>query len=112
MTTPTVLPRPLPRSLVPVPYETLSGYLLSLAHRLEQRPSDLAHRLGLERWATGRTIDVGFAIMLPAGTATRFGHACNLAPGEVTDLTLARWDGLLFDTRTLGKAARTVQGNG
>ncbi|WNV77877.1 TniQ family protein [Geodermatophilus sp. DSM 44513] len=44
--------------------------------------------------------------------AGRFAHACNLTATEAVGLTLARWDGLLFDMTTPGKAARTAQGNG
>lgn len=107
-----VLPRPLPRSLAPHPSETLSGYLLNLAHRLDTRPIDLAHRVGLEHSATAGSIDTGFGVDLPEQIATAFAHACNLTAAETAGLTLARWDGLLFDSTAPAKAARTVQGNG
>ncbi len=105
-------PRPLPRSLAPQPNETLSGYLNNLAYRLDMRPIDLAHRVGLEHTTAAHSIDIRFAIALPHRVAARFAHACNLTAEEATGLTLARWDGLLFDTSAPGKAARTVQGNG
>lgn len=110
--TATALPRPLPRSLAPQHAETLSGYLLNLAHRLGDRPIDLAHRIGLERTATAGSIDTRFAVSIPDEIAARFAHACNLTADEAARLTLARWDGLLFDSSAPGKAARTVQGNG
>ncbi|RBY96714.1 hypothetical protein DQ237_08910 [Blastococcus sp. TF02-8] len=106
------LPRPLPRSLAPQHAETLSGYLLNLAHRLGDRPIDLAHRIGLEHTATAGSIDTRFAVAIPDEIAARFAHACNLTADEAARLTLARWDGLLFDSSAPGKAARTVQGNG
>ncbi|WP_281275871.1 DUF6193 family natural product biosynthesis protein [Thermomonospora umbrina] len=40
-------PRPLPRSLVPLPDETIPGYLLRLSHRLDQSPAILARATGL-----------------------------------------------------------------
>jgi len=110
--TATALPRPLPRSLAPQRGETLSGYLLNLAHRLGDRPIDLAHRIGLERTATAGSVDTRFAVAIPDEIAARFAHACNLTADEAARLTLARWDGLLFDSSAPGKAARTVQGNG
>jgi hypothetical protein len=106
------LPRPLPRSLAPQPTETLNGYLLNLAHRLGTRPIDLAHRIGLEHSATAGSIDILFGVRLPEEVAAGFAHACNLTAPEATGLTLARWDGLLFDTTAPAKAARTVQRNG
>lgn len=112
MTAPSALPRPLPRSLAPQPRETLGGYLLNLAHRLEQRPIDLAERVGLEHSATARSIDSGFAVRLPEQVAARFARACNLTSEEATGLTLARWDGLLYDSAAPAKAARTAQGTG
>ncbi|TKJ33254.1 TniQ family protein [Blastococcus sp. CCUG 61487] len=112
MTLHPALPRPLPRSLAPQPGETLSGYLLNLAHRLDARPIDLAHRTGLEHASTAGSIDTRFAVALPEEIAARFAHASNLTTDEATGLTLSRWDGLLFDSSAPGKAARTVQGNG
>lgn len=108
----TDLPRRLPRSLAPQRGETLSGYLLNLAYRLDYRPIDLAHRIGLEHTATAGSIDTRFAVALPEEVAARFAHASNLTAREAARLTLARWDGLLFDSSAPGKAARTVQGNG
>lgn len=112
MTACEALPRSLPRSLAPGTEETLSGYLLNLAHRLGARPIDLALRVGLEHTTSAASIDTAFAVALPNEVAARFAHACNLTAEETAGLTLTRWDGLLFDSNAPGKAARTVQGNG
>ena len=105
------MPRPLPRSLSPLPGEALSGYLLNLAHRLDYRPTELAQRVGLIKPA-GANIDTRFSIFLPAEVTARVAHACNLTPAEVSAMTLSRWDGLLYDASTLGKAATTLHGTG
>ncbi|MFJ2582755.1 TniQ family protein [Kitasatospora aureofaciens] len=39
--------RPLPRSLVPLPQESLAGFFLRLSHRLDVAPGDLFFRTGL-----------------------------------------------------------------
>src|SRR3954449_6198493 len=98
------LPRPLPRSLAPDTEETLSGYLLNLAHRLGTRPIDLALRVGLEHTTAAASINTAFAVTLPDEVATRFANACNLTADETARLTLTRWDGLLFDTNAPAKA--------
>ena len=90
------LPRPLPRSLAPRAEETLSGYLLNLAHRLGARPIDLALRVGLEHTTSAASIDSAFAVSLSNEVAARFAHACNLTADETAGLTLTRWDGLLL----------------
>lgn len=108
----TSLVRPMPRSLDPLPGEALAGYLSNLAYRLDVTPAELAVRTGLETSRIVVSIDTGFAVRLPDATAVNFSRACNLSDREVTDLTLARWDGLLFDSNDPGKAARTLHGNG
>ncbi|WP_326722448.1 TniQ family protein [Streptomyces sp. NBC_00243] len=40
-------PTPLPRSLIPLPGESLPGLLLRISHRLHQSPGEIARRTGL-----------------------------------------------------------------
>lgn len=102
----------LPRSLDPQRGESLTGYLLNLSHRLGLPPAELASRTGLANTSTTPSINTGYAISLPESTAACFAYACSLTVAEATALTLMRWDGLLFDSRTPAKAARTLQGSG
>lgn len=107
-----MLPRRMPRSLDPDPRESLAGYLLNLSHRLGLPPNEVAVRIGMEAALTTVSINIGYTITLPEAVATSFGHAAGLSPAEVNNLTLARWDGLLFDTAAPAKAARTLHGSG
>lgn len=77
---------PLPRSLDPLPEESLPGYLLRLAHRLDLSPARLAHITGLATYTQGARVRAMLA--LPPATATRFAHATRLTLAEVTGLTL------------------------
>jgi len=52
---------PLPRSLDPLPDESLPGYLLRLAHRLDLSPATVAMLTGL---STGKTGQVASSRML------------------------------------------------
>jgi hypothetical protein len=72
---------PLPRSLDPLPGEALPGYLLRLAHRLEQPPIRIAAITGL---TTARTVQIPgrFLLQLSAAEASRFCRACRLTPQE------------------------------
>jgi TniQ protein len=73
----------LPRSLDPLPEESLIGFLLRLSHRLDIAPGELAVVCGLEpttRLATSRLIT------LDAGGA--FAGATGLSPAEADALTL------------------------
>jgi hypothetical protein len=81
------MPRPLPRSLDPLPGEALPGYLLRLAHRLEQSPAQVTTITGLTR---PRTFLIPGRLLLQLSTAetSRFCHACRLTPREATGLCL------------------------
>src|SRR5487761_329043 len=81
------MPRPLPRSLDPLPGEALPGYLLRLAHRLEQFPAQGTTITGLTR---PRTFLIPGRLLLQLSTAetSRFCHACRLTPREATGLCL------------------------
>jgi TniQ len=78
---------PLPRSLDPLPNESLPGYVLRLAHRLDLTPTALAIICGLgNRRQRSPASSIIFALD-PHATA-RFAHATRLSSAEVTELTL------------------------
>jgi hypothetical protein len=74
----------LPRSLVPLPGESLIGFLLRLSHRLDIAPGELAQITGLEPQAqlTSRRL-------LRLDTAGAFATATGLSSDEAAQLTLA-----------------------
>ena len=78
--------QPLPRSLDPLPEESLPGYLLRLAHRLGVAPSRLATRLGL---TAGRGhCSPGSLLHLPGPARDVITVATRLTHAEVDDLCL------------------------
>ncbi|MGH3287169.1 MAG: TniQ family protein [Streptosporangiaceae bacterium] len=78
---------PLPRSLDPLPDESLAGYLLRLSFRLGVPPGQAAALAGLIP-GTG-TIPASRMLVLDEATTLAFARAARLDPGEVTALTLA-----------------------
>jgi hypothetical protein len=78
---------PLPRSLDPLPDESLAGYLLRLSSRLGVPPGQVAASTGLIP-RTG-TIPASRMLVLDDATTLAFAWAARLDPGEVTTLTLA-----------------------
>ncbi|MFG3602644.1 TniQ family protein [Micromonospora chersina] len=88
--------RPLPRSLDPLPDESLPGYLLRLAHRLGLPPQRVAELTGL---ATSSGVTPAERLLdLDTATAQSFAHATKLATDEVASLLLS---GLRLDDRYL-----------
>jgi len=89
--------RPLPRSLDPLADESLPGYVLRLAHRLERAPGRIAVLTGLSRpLLPGRGDPITPAIRmlhLDAATAVTFAHATRLSGPEVAGLCLDRLRG-------------------
>lgn len=77
--------QPLPRSLDPLPDESLPGYLLRLAHRLDLAPSRLATRCGL---ATAHAYPAGTLLHLPDPVREAFATATRLTPTEAGALCL------------------------
>ena len=87
MTTPR---RPLPRSLAPLPEESLPGYLLRLAHRLGQSPDQTAQLCGLpSRPPAG--LAARNLVALPNETAAMLAAATRLSPAEAHGLTLRQF---------------------
>lgn len=77
-------PPALPRSLAPLPEESLIGFLLRLSHRLDIAPGELAQITGLEplpRLTSSRLLRLD-----PAGA---FAAAAGLSGAEAAALTLA-----------------------
>jgi hypothetical protein len=83
--------RALPSSLAPLTGESLPGYLLRLAWRLELPPARIAELCGLARRLSKGQILVDQLIELPAGTAGRFSAVTGLTSGEAAGLTLSRY---------------------
>lgn len=77
---------PLPRSLDPLPEESLAGYLLRLSFRLGVPVGQVAARTGLIP-GTG-TIPIRRMLVLDEAATLAFARATRLKAGEVTALTL------------------------
>jgi hypothetical protein len=89
--------QPLPRSLDPLPNESLPGYVLRLAHRLDRAPGRIALLTGLSQPLLPRrdTPRVPAVRMrhLDAATAATFANATRLSALEVAELCLDRLRG-------------------
>lgn len=79
---------PLPRSLNPLPAESLSGYLLRLSHRLGLSPQRTALLTGLSDGRAGRWIG-GHIVHLDEDTARTFSTVTKLDRDEVAELGLS-----------------------
>nr|WP_181411939.1 TniQ family protein [Streptomyces sp. F2] len=82
-------PPPLARSLAPLPEESLPGFLLRLAHRLNRSPGRIANLCGLAAYE--RRPPAYHLIGLPDDIATTFAAATRLSRAEANDLTLRRY---------------------
>lgn len=78
--------QPLPRSLDPLLEESLPGYLLRLAHRLDLSPARVAQVTGL--LDSPRAIPTSRMFALAPDRAEAFARATRLSAAEVTALTL------------------------
>lgn len=99
--------RPLPRSNSPHPDESLAGYLLNLAHRLDLTPAELLRRTGLKTGPMS-LLDAQYAVALPPGPAANLAATARLTPDEVRNLTLERFLGTLYDPPENTRLARTL----
>ncbi|OII61993.1 hypothetical protein BJP40_04160 [Streptomyces sp. CC53] len=82
-------PPPLPRSLAPLPQESLPGFFLRLAHRLGRSPGRIASLCGLAAYE--RRPPAYHLIGLPDDIAAAFAAATRLSRDEAHDLTLRRY---------------------
>jgi len=86
-----MLVRPLPRSLDPLAGESLPGYVLRLAHRLERAPGRIAVLTGLGRQLPRRStlvVPAGQLLHLQPATAATFARATRLSAQEAAGLCL------------------------
>lgn len=79
--------RALPRTLVPLKDESLTGYLLRLSHRLEFAPLELGQVLGLAGGSWGAGLAGRLSLEIPADRATQFAERAQLTAAEVDALT-------------------------
>jgi hypothetical protein len=85
-------PRPLPRSLVPLPGESLPGFLLRLSCRLNQPPARIAELTGLA--LAGRTrasLPVTLLAGIPEPAIGTFAFMTRLGAGEIARLGMSAW---------------------
>lgn len=104
------LPRPLPRSNAPHPEESLCGYLLNLAYRLDLKPNQLIKRTGLKTNDRIVLLDAQYATELPDAAAAAFTHSTGLTPTETYALTLTRYAALDPAPHATIRAARSNYG--
>ncbi|WP_030398335.1 TniQ family protein [Kitasatospora purpeofusca] len=83
-------PGPLARSLAPFPEESLPGFLLRLAHRLNRSPARIAVLTGLAPYRLGHTVKLPahLLVALRPESAARFAAATRLTTAEVQALGL------------------------
>lgn len=101
--------RPFPRSLDPLPEESLPGYLLRLAYRLDRSPAQVAAFCGLGD-RRGR-ITADHLIALPPTAVDVFARTARLSASEANNLVLRRFADTypaLARTRTTNAQVTTV----
>ena len=87
--------QPLPRSLAPLPDESIVGYLLRLACRLAVSPLDLARMAGWLEGRRGGLAHLSRKLLLELGQedAGSFAQLTRLTVSEAHSLTLGSWKG-------------------
>ena len=85
-------PRPLPRSLVPIPGESLPGFLLRLSCRLNQPPARIAELTGLAPDRTsGARIPVILLAGIPETDSCTFTRMTRLTGAQAAQLGMGTW---------------------
>ena len=85
-------PRPLPRSLVPIPGESLPGFLLRLSSRLNQPPARIAELTGLAPDRTsGARIPVILLAGIPQADSSTFTQMTRLTGAQAAQLGMGTW---------------------
>ncbi len=85
-------PRPLPRSLVPIPGESLPGFLLRLSCRLNQPPARIAELTGLARnGASGAHVPVILLAGIPETDSGAFTRMTRLTGAQAAQLGVGTW---------------------
>jgi len=85
-------PRPLPRSLIPLPGESLPGFLLRLSYRLNQTPARIAELTGLApHGRSGARLPVTLLADIPEPASRTFAFMTRLDAGEVARLGMSAW---------------------
>jgi hypothetical protein len=85
-------PRPLPRSLVPIPGESLPGFLLRLSCRLNQPPAGIAELTGLAPdGASGTHIPVILLAGIPETDSSTFTRMTRLTSAQAAQLGMSTW---------------------
>src|SRR6266446_4952367 len=85
-------PRPLPRSLIPIPGESLPGFLLRLSCRLNQPPAKIAKLTGLAPGgASGARIPVILLAGVPETDSSTFTRMTRLTGAQAAQLGTGTW---------------------
>ena len=85
-------PQQLGRSLVPIPGESLPGFLLRLSYRLNLAPARLAELSGLAMDRPGKNpLPAGLLTGIPEPGCRTFARMTRLTDGQVTGLGLDAW---------------------
>ena len=85
-------PRPLPRSLVPLPGESLPGFLLRLSCRLNQSPARIAELTGLAPdGASGARMPVILLAGIPETDSSTFTRMARLTGAQAAQLGMGTW---------------------
>jgi hypothetical protein len=101
-------PRPLPRSLAPLPGESLPGFLLRLSCRLGQPPARIAELTGLKP-AGGRESRLSASLVsgIPAAALPAFTRMTRLTDSQAGQLGMASWQGR-YPLPDAGEGRRTL----
>ncbi len=85
-------PRPLPRSLIPIPGESLPGFLLRLSCRLNQPPAKIAKLTGLAPGgASGARIPVILLAGVPETDSSTFTRMTRLTGAQTAQFGMGTW---------------------